>query len=360
MILYDIFEEFIYVVQENDRYTIGLLDDDGQIISCSNKKLIGKKLSLVSENKNDTIHRISIRNVDYGYLWVNGNDDDLKMISSLFLESLTTRLMYEINTTSLKQKVTKDDKLVRLLIDDHEFDKNQVLKLIHELNIDENLPRIAILILHPEGFDVDEIVRLKLRTDSSELIYSSIDKQSILMFKDIPVNVENHEIKSYLTKYIDDLKLWGLVDCDFLVGTPQNRLRYYETSYKNCLWLKRNVARPKQDVTFFVENFFGYFLSQIDMKEIRRTFKCYQERSKEVDVSEMIHIADCLIKSNFNISQAADELFLHKNTLIYKLKKYEEVFDIDIRGSFQGKVLLSLIAYAFLEYQQQLQVGEKV
>ena len=96
------------------------------------------------------------------------------------------------------------------------------------------------------------------------------------------------------------------------------------------------------------------------MKEIRRTFKCYQERSKEVDVSEMIHIADCLIKSNFNISQAADELFLHKNTLIYKLKKYEEVFDIDIRGSFQGKVLLSLIAYAFLEYQQQLQVGEKV
>ena len=60
------------------------------------------------------------------------------------------------------------------------------------------------------------------------------------------------------------------------------------------------------------------------------------------------------------LTQAAEELFLHKNTLIYKLKKYEEVFQIDIRGSFQGKILLILISYMLREQNHKVQVGEVV
>lgn len=70
--------------------------------------------------------------------------------------------------------------------------------------------------------------------------------------------------------------------------------------------------------------------------------------------------ADALYENNFNISQAAESLFLHKNTLIYKLKKYEETFQIDIRGDFKGGFLFILIASMMKEYQKRQQVGEDI
>lgn len=95
------------------------------------------------------------------------------------------------------------------------------------------------------------------------------------------------------------------------------------------------------------------------MDDIRDVFDYYRECGKGIDVDEMVDICDKLFVNDFNLTQAADDLFLHKNTLIYKLKKYEEVFQIDVRGSFQGKVLLMLISYALREYQKRVQVGDE-
>lgn len=68
---------------------------------------------------------------------------------------------------------------------------------------------------------------------------------------------------------------------------------------------------------------------------------------------ELIRISDSLFENNFNISQTADNLYLHKNTLIYKLKKYEESFHIDIRGDFKGRFLFVLIAMLMKEHQEE-------
>ena len=45
-------------------------------------------------------------------------------------------------------------------------------------------------------------------------------------------------------------------------------------------------------------------------------------------------------------------------TGIYKIKKYEEIFQIDIRGSFHGKILLLLISRALNERSTMAQVGD--
>lgn len=45
---------------------------------------------------------------------------------------------------------------------------------------------------------------------------------------------------------------------------------------------------------------------------------------------------------------------------LYKLKKYEETFQIDIRGDFKGGFLFILIASMMKEYQKRQQVGEDI
>ena len=112
-------------------------------------------------------HRIS---VIYG---VNGDADSLQMIGNLLYESLTIRLMFEINQKNLKRKVTKDDELIRCLLNEEKFDMAQVLDLLNDLGLDANKPRIAVyLVSDAEEFDAQDVVRLKMGPDSREIIYS--------------------------------------------------------------------------------------------------------------------------------------------------------------------------------------------
>lgn len=360
MILVEVFKEFINVVQENKKYTIGLLNQDGIVISCSDAEYIGHYFNVKDSNANNMFYEIRVKNQDFGYIWVSGNDESLKMISSLLLDSLTTRLMYEINTSSLKQKVTKEDELIKYLLDSEHFDLKHILDLINQLGIDENKTRVALYIINKKGFNTEEIMNLKFKPDSKELIYSLLDNNSLLLFKDIPYELENDEVKKYFRKYIRSLQDWGLQGCIYLVGSMQNKLKRYITGFQNCMWLEKNVLYNIDEPVFFTDHLFEYFVSKVQPDDVRNIFDFYKDRSKSIDIDEFTTITKQLFMNDYNITQTADDLFLHKNTLIYKLKKYEEIFNIDIRGSFQGKVLLSLIASTLREYQRQKQVGEKI
>ncbi|MBE6082989.1 MAG: PucR family transcriptional regulator, partial [Tissierellaceae bacterium] len=46
-----------------------------------------------------------------------------------------------------------------------------------------------------------------------------------------------------------------------------------------------------------------------------------------------------LIKHNFNFSEAADKLFIHRNTLYQRLKKIEKIIGLDIDSSETRLVL---------------------
>lgn len=360
MMLVDIFKEFIGVVQENKRYTIGLLNEAGRVISCSKEEYIGKCFNVDDSNSNNVFYAIRVKSERYGYIWVEGEDENLKMISSLLIDSLTTRLMYEINNSSLKQKVTKDDELIKYLLNEEKFDLNNILELINQLGIDENKTRAAIYIVNKKGHNLDEVMRLKLRADSKQLIYSLLNNRSLILFKDMPTGLDNVEAKRYFKKYIRSLQDWGLQGCYYMVGSMQDKLRQYSVSYQNCLWIEKNINYQVDEPVFFTDYLFEYFVSKIHLDDARNIFDFYSDRGKGIDIDEFTSIANQLLINDYNITQTADDLFLHKNTLIYKLKKYEQIFNIDIRGDFKGKFLMVLIANTLKEYQRQKQVGEKI
>ncbi|MCR0461118.1 helix-turn-helix domain-containing protein [[Clostridium] innocuum] len=360
MLIGEVFEEFINVVQENNRYTIGLVNDNMTVTLCSNKAEIGRQIDVNRPDKHNAFFEVRVKGQDFGFLWVSGNDENLPMISKLLNESLTVRLMYEINQKTLNQKVTKDDELVKYILNTENFDMNHVLSLLDELEIDKNKPRVAIYVVHNEGFNTKDVMRLKMKPDSKEIIYSLLNSKCLLIFKDLPETCQSStDFKPFIRDYIRSLREWEMTDCYYFVGSIQKKLRQYAIIYQNCLWLKNHVTYEKDVPVFFSDYLYDYFLSKVAVDDIRDVFDYYRECGKGVDIEEMVDICDKLFVNDFNLTQAADDLFLHKNTLIYKLKKYEEVFQIDVRGSFQGKVLLMLISYALREYQKRVQVGDE-
>ena len=361
MLIGEVFEEFISVVKENNHYTIGLVDEKQIVILCSNKVFIGKSINVNHPDKKNLFYEVQVKNRNFGYLWVSGEDDNLQMISKLFYESLTVRLMYEINQATLNRKTTKDDELVKCLLNIKDFDMHQILQLFDELELNKDIHRSAIYVINDEGFNTKDVMRLKMRPDSKETIYSLLNSKCLLIYKDVPMKYKEIDtFKEYISNYIKSIKEWQMNDCYYFVGSIQKKLRQYEYSYQNCFWMKNNTDYEKNRPVFFYDNYFKYFLSDINCDKVRNAFDFYLEFTKNIDIHEMVVISEHLFVNDFNLTQTADDLYLHKNTLIYKIKKYEEIFQIDIRGNFQGKFIFTLITQVLKNYQEMVQVGDEV
>ncbi len=68
---------------------------------------------------------------------------------------------------------------------------------------------------------------------------------------------------------------------------------------------------------------------------------------------DLIHIGIGFIENNLNISKTSSALFIHRNTLIYRLDKIKEIFNLDLRN-FKDAMIFYLVVniYFFNKYPQ--------
>ncbi|MCC4046400.1 PucR family transcriptional regulator [Enterococcus gallinarum] len=358
MNLEQIFKEFIIVVQENPKYTIGLIDNYGKVISCSDEEKAGSLIDLSQQNKDDHFYKLTVEGKDYGYLWVNGQDDSLSIVANLLSESLKTRIIFEMNQEAARQSLSLEEQLIKALITTRNFRIDEVVRLSQELHIDGTKPRVAIRIVKETAFDVQEVTDLKYKINEDETIYSLMADNEIIMFKVIPKNLMELTVKEYLDSFIHDLQEWGLSDCYFYVGSVQNKTRLFQSSYQHTMWLKENLAMNGPKIVHFWDYVLNYLASRVPQQDITGLFDYLNGVINKIDTAELISIARQLYINDYNLTQTAESLFLHKNTLVYKIKRFEELFHIDIRGSFQGKIQFYLLANYLSDNDKREQAGE--
>lgn len=360
MIIDNIFREFVKVVQENKNYTIGLLNEDGIVTACSDETQIGTSHNIYGRDENNLFYPIRVKNIAYGWLWICGKDENLELMGNLIYDSLNTRLSYEIMQNTLKSNVTEDDRLVKLLLEENGFDMDQVLQIVYRMQFNQQKARVAICIYSDKGFDSRKTMRLKMLPEGKDLLCSLVHSDLLLIYLPVPEELDRKQLKEVVKDFLLTLENMELSGKECWVGSVQRKLKNYKESYQHCLWLKDNGKRSAGKPVFFCDYLYEFLVSKIPLNDIRGVFEYDRENCKGLDAEEMIRIADALLENNFNISQAAESLFLHKNTLIYKLKKYEEAFQIEIRGDFRGGFLFVLIASMMKEHEKRRQVGEEL
>ncbi|GCF95457.1 hypothetical protein NRIC_33480 [Enterococcus florum] len=352
-----IFKEFIHVVQENPDYIIGLLNEKGRIVSCSLEEKINETVAIESKDSNHRIYKIVVSNDQYGYLWISGPNQAIDVVGKLLFDSLKTRIQYELNQKSAKEILSVDDKLIKEFLNEERSNYRYIDELMAKIKFDRSLPRIPIYIINEEKFDKEEITGLKYKINDKNTIYSLLTPNNLLIYKSLLKQNETSTTE-YVNEFIQEMIEWGLSDCYYTVGSIQVDIDLYSFSYLNCLWLRENVSLTKDEPVYFEDHLFAYFTTSASRKLTSNVFDYYKRKTDQLDVDELIQVVDELYANDFSVKKTSERLFLHKNTLLYKIKRYEELLSLDIRGSFQGKMMIYCLAN-FLKSQSRKQVGEK-
>jgi carbohydrate diacid regulator len=83
------------------------------------------------------------------------------------------------------------------------------------------------------------------------------------------------------------------------------------------------------------------------MKAYDNVFHVYDTLFNEEDKKSLVEIVEALYRNNYNVVYSAKDLFIHRNTLIFRLNKLKEILNIDPIANAADREFLNELAYYF-------------
>lgn len=183
--------------------------------------------------------------------------------------------------------------------------------------------------------EVKEIIK---STFIDEKIVYTGDDEIVLIIK------EKEEEESSVTPYELQslLEAEALTSIRIIVGNLITHLSEFHLSYVQMNELTELVHEFKQktQVVYFDSMFFPLMIKRIrmllksseaDSREKLLMETLLKQNIRPVNDQELEQTALVFFENNLNISETANELYIHRNTLIYRLNKLESITGFDIR-----------------------------
>ncbi|KJS21328.1 MAG: hypothetical protein VR72_11320 [Clostridiaceae bacterium BRH_c20a] len=138
-----------------------------------------------------------------------------------------------------------------------------------------------------------------------------------------------YDIKSHIYKNISGLTV------SIGVGTIKNALLVHE-SYANAVEAIKLGAKmqQKKDCLLYFEDFFvEHLLNSLDKAKLKEIYHESIEKLMLFDKDnkmDLVKTLETYFHCNFNYSEAAKEMFIHRNTFTYRLDKIKEILNMDL------------------------------
>lgn len=168
---------------------------------------------------------------------------------------------------------------------------------------------------------------------------TSVDEHSIVLIKDVSIFKENEmedELEGIAKSLVDNLHMEAMIKVRVGYGNVIRQIPEIAQSYqeaKMALEVGR-VFYADHDTISYGRLGIGRLIYQLPMSLCEMYIKeVFGEKIPEIleDEEAMSTIAK-FFENNLNISETARQLYVHRNTLVYRLERIEEAIGLDIRS----------------------------
>lgn len=155
----------------------------------------------------------------------------------------------------------------------------------------------------------------------------------------------NEHAKSIRESIVSDLYCRCYVSYGSTIYNARDIKRAYEEA-KECLILSKNFG-IKEEIFYYDKILFEKIVYNINQKVKAELLNRFRDKFNLFD-SEMINTIEEFVNCGLNISDAARKLYVHRNTLIYRLDKITKETGFDIRNFKEATVFI----IAFLVWKE--------
>lgn len=327
--------------------TAGILDAHGYIIASTDESLLREqdpvvKAVLASEepvvfNDNRTYMRINRGSHTPYVCFVEGTDDK----SRAYIELMTRWI--ETSLTEHEQVAEREAFLKNVLLE-NELPGDIPLKA-REYKIAYPIPR-QVFNVHVNRDKLNEVltVLLHLFPDWDRDFILPMDEENIVVILEMDPHNEDRTGDEMATRILDAINTEAMTHAFIGVGLPADVLKDTAKSYREASMalIVGNIFDEESSIMRYDKLGLGRLIYQLP-KTLCKLFlsEVFEEGAYEALDDETLLTIQKFFENNLNGSETSRQLFVHRNTLVYRLDKVEKITGLDLRN-FDDAVLFKL------------------
>nr|WP_296264310.1 helix-turn-helix domain-containing protein [uncultured Merdimonas sp.] len=285
-------------------------------------------------------------------LMANGESDDVYMVGKIAAFQIQNLLV------AYKERFDKDNFIKNLLLD------NLLLVDIYnrakKLHIDTDVRRVIFIIetKHEKDSNTLDNVRGLLGNRSRDFV-TAVDEKNIIVVKELDEGDGNPELEKTAQNLYTMLKEEEGEDVLIAYGTVVNDIKEVSKSYKEAK-LALDVGKifcGEKKVIAFSALGIGRLIYQLPIPLCKMFIReIFEGKSPDDFDEETLTTINKFFENNLNVSETSRQLYIHRNTLVYRLDKLQKSTGLDLRvfeDAITFKIALMVVKY--MKYMESLE-----
>ena len=277
-------------------------------------------------------------------LVAKGSSDDVYMIGKMAAFQIQNLLV------AYKERFDKDNFIKNLLLD------NLLLVDIYsrskKLHIQTDVPRVVMIVESAGGKDnnVLEIARTHFGSNSKDFI-TAVDESNVIVVKEFSETDTGKEIEKAARALETTLLKEGIREVRIAYGTIVHEIKEVSRSYKEAK-MALDVGKiffDERDIIAYSELGIGRLIYQLPIPLCKMFIKeIFDNKSPDDFDEETLTTINKFFENNLNVSETSRQLYIHRNTLVYRLDKLQKSTGLDLRvfeDAITFKIALMVVKY---------------
>ena len=332
-----LFQGIIHQMKDAVDRVIGVLDENGIIISCSDLAKIGGTRQGVRDELSYTSETVMSGGYTYKPIGSGAKTEYIVFVEGEDKQAERLAATLSISLGSIKGLY--DDKY-----DKASFIKNVILDNIlpsdiylesKELHFSNDVMRIVMLI---KFIGKNEIIPYQMVQnmfpDKNKDYVISVGESDIVLVKEVKPNYDTRAIEKIAQSISDTFGTEFYTKVSIGIGTAVESIKDLARSYKEAQVAIEvgKVFDTEKNIVSYENLGIGRLIYQLPTTLCEMFLsEVFKKGSIETLDRETLLTIQCFFENNLNVSETSRKLFVHRNTLVYRLEKVRKLTGLDLR-----------------------------
>jgi carbohydrate diacid regulator len=281
-----------------------------------------------------------------------GDAEDVYMIGKMATFQIQNLLV------AYKERFDKDNFIKNLLLD------NLLLVDIYnrakKLHIETDVKRIVFIIETKTEKDTNalETVRTLFSSKTKDFI-TAVDEKNIILVKEVKPSETYDDMRKTAKVIVDMLNTEAMSSVNVAYGTIVNEIKEVSRSYKEAK-LALDVGKifySDRKIIAYSNLGIGRLIYQLPLPLCKMFIKeIFDGKSPDEFDEETLMTINKFFENSLNVSETSRQLYIHRNTLVYRLDKLQKSTGLDLRvfeDAITFKIALMVVKY--MKYMESLE-----
>ena len=341
------------------RRELSVAEREGKIVATTEESMVNTVIESADIFIQSPAENQLVQGYQYFKVFDNGSPEYIVMIKGEDEEAYRigkiTAFQIQNLLVAYKERFDGDNFIKNLLLDNLLL--VDIYSRANKLRIENNVPRVVFLIETEidKEFNVVEIVRSIFPTKQKDFV-TAVDEKSIILVKELKEKDSKEEIDQISKHIYDTLSAEAMTSVYVAIGTVVNDLKNVSASYKEAKMALEvgKIFEENKKIVNYEQLGIGRLIYQLPAPLCKMFInEVLHGLSMDQFDEETLTTVNKFFENNLNVSETSRQLYIHRNTLVYRLDKLQKMTGLDLRN-FDDAIIfkIMLMVSKYMHYRE--------